>query len=552
MSCWTVLGLSADADVRTIKRQYAVLLKQTRPDDDPEGFQRLRDAYEQALAYKEWQQYHEQNQDEEQEQAQDQRIEESWDLSGLTVVEVDALQLATRSLDGLSVEELNHRHAVTLEQGCAHFFEDTVLHHCIEHPETSQALVDWAIPTFFWFSAWQRLELDEISIDLLLDQQRARIAQPMRDALEREDVDGFLQAYARCADFNWLAIEQHRQWFNRALSHLLLDAPFWSPEIFERVRTGQGWHGCTGNPCPDGEWQRLLARQNAPFFVARQQQLALEPPATPEHRAARLLLGTGSFSARRALARRLREDDWAQCRKLSSELYANHPKVCAQMPGGTAFFWRDWELSFNDWPTYVGVVLACLIGAFTHYIPLGVRLSGLINIVMISTVVFGVIVAGLNWLVHNVAHRVWRLDDRLSASLCPGPLKDSPPFGVLRDLVPGALMVAGLGWFFGPIAGGVYAATLATFGLVRRWQSRPRVSWEESRPAVKVGVTILAILVLALVLGVFKVVASQGTVNRNQGLQPWTERLCSRLPATTAECSAPATVEQWYGKEARP
>jgi hypothetical protein len=24
------------------------------------------------------------------------------------------------------------------------------------------------------------------------------------------------------------------------------------------------------------------------------------------------------------------------------------------------------------------------------------------------------------------------------------------------------------------------------------------------------------------------------------------------LPATTAECSAPATVEQWYGKEARP
>ncbi|UFQ02807.1 J domain-containing protein [Pseudomonas fitomaticsae] len=552
MSCWTVLGLSADADVRTIKRQYAVLLKQTRPDDDPEGFQRLRDAYEQALAYKEWQQYHEQNPDEEQEQTQDQGIEESWDLSGLTVVEVDALQLATRSLDGLSVEELNHRHAVTLEQGCAHFFEDTVLHHCIEHPETSQTLVDWAIPTFFWFSAWQRLELDEISIDLLLDQQRARIAQPMRDALEREDVDGFLQAYARCADFNWLAIEQHRQWFNRALSHLLLDAPFWSPEIFERVRTGQGWHGCTGNPCPDGEWQRLLARQNAPFFVARQQQLALEPPATPEHRAARLLLGTGSFSARRALARRLREDDWAQCRKLSSELYANHPKVCAQMPGGTAFFWRDWELSFNDWPTYVGVVLACLIGAFTHYIPLGVRLSGLINIVMISTVVFGVIVAGLNWLVHNVAHRVWRLDDRLSASLCPGPLKDSPPFGVLRDLVPGALMVAGLGWFFGPIAGGVYAATLATFGLVRRWQSRPRVSWEESRPAVKVGVTILGILVLALVLGVFKVVASQGTVNRNQGLQPWTERLCSRLPATTAECSAPATVEQWYGKEARP
>ncbi|ANI54466.1 J domain-containing protein [Pseudomonas sp. DR 5-09] len=419
MSCWTVLGLSADADVRTIKRQYAVLLKQTRPDDDPEGFQRLRDAYEQALAYKEWQQYHEQNQDEEQEQAQDQRIEESWDLSGLTVVEVDALQLATRSLHGLSVEELNHRHTVAREQGCAHIFEDTVLHHCIEHPDCSDSLVDWAVQAFQWFSAWQRLELDEESIELVLTWQRDRIAQPMRDALKREDVDGFLQAYARCADFHWLTTEQHQKWFNHALSHLLLDSSFWSGEIFERVRAGQGWHGCTGNPCPDGEWQRLLARQNAPLFLAHQQQLATEPAATPEHRAARLLLGTGSFSARRALARRLREDDWAQCRKLSSELYANHPKVCAQMPGGTAFFWQSWELSFNDWPTYVGVVLACLIGAFTHYIPLGVRLSGLINIVLISTVVFGVIVAGLNWLVHNVAHRVWRLDDRLSAVLCP-------------------------------------------------------------------------------------------------------------------------------------
>ncbi|QTD35953.1 J domain-containing protein [Pseudomonas fluorescens] len=548
MSCWTVLGLSADADVRTIKRQYAVLLKQTRPDDDPEGFQRLRDAYEQALAYKEWQQYHEQNQDEEQEQ----EIEESWDLSGLTVVEVDALQLATRSLDGLSVEELKRRHTVALEQGCAHIFEDTLLHHCIEHPESSDTLVDWAVPTFFWFSAWQRLELDEESIELLLARQRTRITQPMRDALEQEDVEGFLQAYARCAQFKWLTIERHQKWFDHTLSHLLLDAPVWYPEVFERVRANQGWHGSTGNPCPDGEWQRLLARKNAPLYLARQQQLALEPPATPEHRAARLLLGIGSFSARRALARRLSEEDWAQCRKLSSELYANHPNVCAQMPGGTAFFWQSWELSFNDWPTYVGVVLACLIGAFTHYIPLGVRFSGLINIVMLTTVAFGVVVAGLNWLVHDFAHRAWWLDDWLSASLCPAFLKDSPPFGVLRDLVPCALMVAGLSWFLGPIAGAVYAGTLAIFGLIRRRQVKPHTSWENTRTPVKVCMSILGIVALAIVLGVFNQIASQGTVNRNQGLQPWAERLCSRLPITTTECSAPATVEQWYSKEERP
>ena len=51
MSCWEVLGLPSDADTRSIKRQYAVLLKQHRPDEDPVGFQRLREAYEHALQW---------------------------------------------------------------------------------------------------------------------------------------------------------------------------------------------------------------------------------------------------------------------------------------------------------------------------------------------------------------------------------------------------------------------------------------------------------------------------------------------------------------------
>ena len=59
MSCWTLLGLPATADTRTIKRHYAKLLKQTRPDEDPQGFQRLRDAYEEALAHKDWEQQNE-------------------------------------------------------------------------------------------------------------------------------------------------------------------------------------------------------------------------------------------------------------------------------------------------------------------------------------------------------------------------------------------------------------------------------------------------------------------------------------------------------------
>ena len=49
MDCWALLELPDDADERSIKRCYAKRLKTTRPDDDAEGFQRLREAYETAL-----------------------------------------------------------------------------------------------------------------------------------------------------------------------------------------------------------------------------------------------------------------------------------------------------------------------------------------------------------------------------------------------------------------------------------------------------------------------------------------------------------------------
>jgi tetratricopeptide (TPR) repeat protein len=51
---WKELGIGRTRDVRLIKKAYAARLKYVHPEDDTAGFQRLREAYEAALALVRW------------------------------------------------------------------------------------------------------------------------------------------------------------------------------------------------------------------------------------------------------------------------------------------------------------------------------------------------------------------------------------------------------------------------------------------------------------------------------------------------------------------
>ena len=48
---WSILGVAPGSAERDIKRAYAARLKLTHPEDDPEGFKALREAYELALRH---------------------------------------------------------------------------------------------------------------------------------------------------------------------------------------------------------------------------------------------------------------------------------------------------------------------------------------------------------------------------------------------------------------------------------------------------------------------------------------------------------------------
>lgn len=60
MNFWSILGIQPTNNLKDIKRAYAKQSKVYHPEDNPENFQRLQKAYQEALA---WQKSHSGNED---------------------------------------------------------------------------------------------------------------------------------------------------------------------------------------------------------------------------------------------------------------------------------------------------------------------------------------------------------------------------------------------------------------------------------------------------------------------------------------------------------
>jgi hypothetical protein len=74
LNIWQVLGIPHGSDRNAIRRAYATKLRVTHPEDDPEGFKRLRAAYEAALRHLEYQSWHDIEDDADEDESENEEV----------------------------------------------------------------------------------------------------------------------------------------------------------------------------------------------------------------------------------------------------------------------------------------------------------------------------------------------------------------------------------------------------------------------------------------------------------------------------------------------
>lgn len=300
MNCWSVLGLESNADARSIKRQYAALLKVHRPDEDPEGFQRLREAYEQAMECSR--------------RAPVMAVEPVVEGYGTLDIEFDsnpagpsAGQLrAAQLLEDLTADQLDQRLTQARVSHCTREFEEQLLMLCLEPRDDAMSMANWGMQQFNWLTIWQRQDLPGTALDSLYQALGEEARQRLRQQLDAGQVDAFIDTFLTLRRTDWLQPFERHDWFNAMLAQVLVESDFWSSQVFETLCEYQHWKPDKGLPgrCPEPYWSMLEERHPYQAFLDEQRQLACQDDHDPKSRAAKLFFTPMTADERAAFARR--------------------------------------------------------------------------------------------------------------------------------------------------------------------------------------------------------------------------------------------------------
>jgi hypothetical protein len=471
MDCWTVLQLPEDTDERTIKRTYARLLKSCRPDDDPEGFQRLREAYEEALAYSRWRA----DWEDEEAPAQAPVAEEAYgnlndlaelmDVSALHPAPFDAPKVdpAQALINGLNLHNLDHRWTLAQQEGCTEAFQAGLLRHCFESPGERGAIVSWAVQHLEWLTPWQQVAMTPWQHEALTGELLQEYRRALQELLEQKAEREFITQLTQFTQQPWLRVFDLQQQWQRIVLHLLHDTT-WSVALFERVCQAFGWDDQKGvYPEPVWMWRELVARCEQESFYAHLQDKAQDLRRTSaDALAARLLLTPMSTTQQKRLIDGFGDNEWNACQHLAETLTWRYPQLLERLPQADAFFWRK----FVPRPIYTQVFIR-LWAVFALGTGLSIANTEGDKLDLSSVLIFMVMAflpAGIGFRVtqfwSGISSSFMVPDLWLSQYLIPKRLNPNGYWLVLRHGIPQAIMLVACGMMLGVLGLFTYAGAL--------------------------------------------------------------------------------------------
>ncbi|WP_242168670.1 MULTISPECIES: J domain-containing protein [unclassified Pseudomonas] len=375
MDCWTVLQLADDADERTIKRTYARLLKSCRPDDDAEGFQRLREAYENALNIARWRAEHEDEDEDVQvinapvaelAEGNPHEYAEFADIRPVSPAPFDLPPEQTRAqalINGLGAHNLGERWEQAQHQRCADAFQAALLRHCFEAPGERAAIAAWAVQHLEWLTPWQGVAMSPWQHEALSGELLQAYRQTLQEQLEQKAEREFVNQLNAYNQRPWLRVFDLQQQWQRILLQLLHDTQ-WSVPLFERVCQAFGWDDQKGvHPEPTWMWRQLVSRCEQESFFDNLLDKAHDTRRTcADALAARLLVTAMSVKEQKRLVEGFDDPAWNATQHLAEVLNWRYPALLERLPDPNVFFWRKFlprGVTLDSWiRVWAGLALA--------------------------------------------------------------------------------------------------------------------------------------------------------------------------------------------------